>query len=49
MMGIECTENNLKSMGIKRLRKQAEDRSAWAARTVHANEVEGSIHIPSLD
>jgi hypothetical protein len=27
---LDCTENDLKSMGVKRWRKKAEDRSAWA-------------------
>jgi hypothetical protein len=27
---LDCIENNLKSMGVKRWRKKAEDRSAWA-------------------
>jgi hypothetical protein len=26
---LDCTENDLKSMGVKRLRKKAEDRSVW--------------------
>jgi hypothetical protein len=27
---LDCTENDLKSMGVKRWRKKAEDRSVWA-------------------
>jgi hypothetical protein len=27
---LDCTENHLKSMGVKRWRKKAEDRSVWA-------------------
>jgi hypothetical protein len=27
---LACIENDLKSMGVKRCRKRAEDRSAWA-------------------
>jgi hypothetical protein len=27
---LDCIENDLKSMGVKRWRKKAEDRSAWA-------------------
>jgi hypothetical protein len=26
---VDCTENDLKSMGVKRRRKKAEDRSVW--------------------
>jgi hypothetical protein len=27
---LDCTENDLKLMGVKRWRKKAEDRSVWA-------------------
>jgi hypothetical protein len=27
---LDCLENDLKSMGVKRWRKKAEDRSVWA-------------------
>jgi hypothetical protein len=27
---LDCIENDLKSMGVKRCRKKAEDRSVWA-------------------
>jgi hypothetical protein len=27
---VDCTENDLKAMGVKRWRKKAEDKSVWA-------------------
>jgi hypothetical protein len=30
LSGFGCIENHLKSMGVKRCRKKAEDRSVWA-------------------
>jgi hypothetical protein len=27
---LDCMENDLKSTGVKRLRKEAEDKSVWA-------------------
>jgi hypothetical protein len=30
LMWLNCTDNDLKSMGVKIWRKKAEDRSVWA-------------------